>query len=283
MRYPATVLNDMEYHNHVTLFWPRSSSVELQDEYLVCVLDWRRKYDLADIRAQRHLRFLNLKTDEDLVEFVRAWGPLWLAEFEGKPLGSLPRSWYWTFRERLRAQLRLIHSLKSDDKARLRTALLDYIVAKDGGSSTVKPTTFTASTLGSIFASGPEVRPEDWIPAASVARLRQAASWCVSTFCRLESMLCTAWPKGKPEFVWMPQVRSLADAIEWDLSNSIAGARPLVICEDCRTVFQPDSAHPRKFCSELCAHRVAMRMWRKNNAQGKANRKRGKHAKAKKA
>jgi hypothetical protein len=274
----------MQYHNHVTLNWPRCSSVEERGEYLACALDWGRKYSLLDNRAQLHVRFLNVKTDEDLLQFVRAWGPLWLArpgeeDSEGQH-GNWPRSWYWAFQSKLTAETGLFQSLKCGDKASLKDALLEYVAAKDGFSNTTIPfykSTFTASTLSQLFAGNPDAKPEEWIPAVDIPCLREAAAWCIGTF-HCDFALRPTWEQTKLQLKWKPFILSLGDAIELELWNSFASARPVTICEECGTAFQPESAHQRKFCSYTCAHRVAMRMWRKN-----PKRKRGKHAKAKKA
>jgi hypothetical protein len=277
----------MQYYDHVTTDepkgWPRCSQVEMQGEYLACVLDWERRYDLADNRAQRHIRFLNLETDQDLVGFVRAWGPLWLAGSKEERQGAFPRSQYWAFQAKLTAEVKLVQSFNSGGKATLQTALLEYIAADDGWNAVLLSlSTFTASTLGSIFAGSMDLKPEDWIPEADILRLRESVAWCFGTF-HLAFTLNAASPRGKPHLAWKPRIKTLADAIQWESWNTFTGARPLTICEECRTAFQPESAHPRKFCSYRCAHRTAMRKWRKDNAVGQPKRKRGKHAKTKEA
>jgi hypothetical protein len=276
--------SDMEYHDHVTSHWPRCSSVELQGEYLVCVLDSERRYDLADNRAQRHVRFLNLKTDEDLVGFVRAWGPLWLGGSDQEPNGKIPRSWCWAFQAKLIAEVGLVQSFKSRDKAALKDALSKYVAAKDGWRDAKVPrtTAFTESVYSRLITSDDGVQSEEWIPKAGLSALREAAAKCVSTF-GLDFTLRAMWTDGKPQLEWKPRIQTLADAIQWQLWNSFTGARPLTICEECQRAFLPDDAHARKFCSHKCGHRVAMRMWRKNNAKGQPKRKWGKHAKTKKA
>jgi hypothetical protein len=57
-------------------------------------------------------------------------------------------------------------------------------------------------------------------------------------------------------------VSTLAEGIEWMFWNEIAGRKPLTFCVECRTAFLPATAHARKYCGQLCAHRSAMREWR---------------------
>jgi len=276
---------NMEYHDHVTTDqregFPRCSWVELQGEFLAYILDAGRRYDPR--RAQCHVRFLKLATDEDLVEFTRWWGPLLIQDVwrRGNEFGGKThRSWYWAFQAALKAQLELFQSFRSRDRERLETALLKYITAADEWSSTLslRKTTPKARELSRLY-TGHDRNPHDWIPQANISRLREVAAWCLGYF-SLDFRLSATWQDGKPQMAWEPYIATLSQAIQWEVWNSLTGARPLTICEECRTVFAPDSAHPRKFCSYPCAHRVAMRMWRKDNAQGQPKRKRGKYAKA---
>ena len=276
--------SDMQANDHVTHDqregFPRCSWVELQGEWLEYVLDVDRKYDPH--HAQCHVRFLNLRTDDDLVGFTRVWGPLmtedvWRRgnEFGGKTRRSL----YWAFQAALKAQLELDQGFRFRDKEGLETALLKYITAADGWASTsarrkVAP---KARELSRLY-TGQDRNPQDWIPKANISRLREVAAWCLGYF-SLEFRLSATWQDGKPQIAWEPYIPTLAQAIQWEVWNSLTGARPLTICEECRTVFAPDSAHPRKFCSYPCAHRVAIRLWRKRKAKGESKRKRVKHAK----
>ena len=156
-------------------------------------------------RAERHVRFLNLKTDEDLVAFVRAWGPLWLGGSDQEPNGKFPRSWCWAFQLKLIAEVGLVQSLKSGDKAALADALLKYVAAKDGWQNAEVPRTnaFTESVIAKLITSDKGVLSEDWIRKAGISSLREAAARCVSTF-GLDFALCAAWTDGKPKLEWKP-------------------------------------------------------------------------------
>src|SRR5580698_7557920 len=59
--------------------WMRCRRVTIEGGDLVCNLDWTRTYDLEKAYSRDpHLQFLNCATDEDLLRFTRAWGPLYL-------------------------------------------------------------------------------------------------------------------------------------------------------------------------------------------------------------
>jgi hypothetical protein len=278
----------MQYHKHVTdessPTWSRCNRVELKGEDLVYMLDPDRRYNLLDKRPQRYIRFLNLRTDQDLMGFVKTWGPLFVEELSitNKEFwGRSSRALFWDFKSKLTSELELVQSFRSGDREGLEAALLKYISATDGWTSTITQgkTTSTASELSLLFTGRRTENPKDWISKADISRLREVASWCVGSF-SLEFAASASWRNKRPQLTWEPRITSLAAAIQWELWDSAIGAPPLTMCEECRTVFLPETAHPRKFCTPKCAHRVAMRMWRKSNAEGQPKKKRRKDAQA---
>lgn len=289
--------SDMQSHDHVTTYWPRCSTVRLQGNHLIYAVDWKHSYDLADNRAQLHIRFLNLKTDQDLVGFVRTWGPLWQVTLTntGEKEMSVVRSTCWAFQRKLKAELGLAQNGRFNDAAGLKAAILEYVAADDecyqqgpiGKPGEAGSAAFFLSLLYSrctgIDVSRPKVpHPKEWIPKAPLSVLRSVAAHCLPG--SFSFALHAAWKGGRLHYSWKPdEFLNLEQAIEMELFNDLIGVRPVTICDECRTVFLPESAHLRKFCSRRCAHRVAMRMWRKKNTEGQHKRKRGKDAKAKKA
>jgi hypothetical protein len=256
----------------------------MRGDDLAYAVDWEHKYELAVAvkRAQLQVRFLNLKTDEDLMKFMRTWGPLW----QTTPAQIItPRSLYWAFQKRLKAGLELVRRARSNDAAGLRAAILEYVAADDEycqQSPIGKPgERGTMAFFLSVLHTGKDVHPKDWISNAPLSVLRKVATGCLHG--SLTFTLHAAWEDGRLHHSWKRDVRTLGEAVELDLWNSLTGVRPVTICDECRTAFLPESARPRKFCSYRCAHRAAVRMWRKDNAEGQPERKRGKHAKAKKA
>src|ERR1017187_9618402 len=123
---------DMEDHNRVTTVptWSRCTCVEVQGKDLVYALDLEDRYNLLDRRAERQIRFLNLKTNQDLVGFVKAWGPLFIGDTwlrEKVAWARSPLAQFWAFQSKLTAEMDLILSFKTGEKERLKTALLKYI------------------------------------------------------------------------------------------------------------------------------------------------------------
>lgn len=284
----SNFVSDMQHHNHVTTVWHRCSAVRLQGESLVYTVNWQGSYDLADNRPQLPIRFLNLKTDQELVGFVRTWGPLWqeLPTRKGETEITVIRSAYWAFQRRLKAGLALARNTRFDDARGLKTAILEYVAADDewhAQSPAGKPgeAGMEAFWLGLLHTGTDARHPKEWIPDAPLPVLRKAAADCLNGGFRFT--LDATWKAGRLHCSWRHVISNLGEAIELGLWNHFMGVRPVTICDECQTVFLPDSAHPRKFCSYRCAHRVAVRMWRTNIAEGRPKRRRGKHAKAKKA
>jgi hypothetical protein len=245
----------------------------------VYAVDWKRKYDLLDKRPQLHVRFLNLQNDADLIGFMRAWGPLWQTDSFKPNVAEItvPRAPYWRFHRKIKAELKLAQNARFDDAEGLRAAILEYVAATDAEGESA-----TAISLSAVCTLNPDWHPKEWIPHALLPVLRRAATNCLSG--RFSLRLRAAWEHKRLHYSWeLADPWNLAGQIELGLWNSLMGVKPVSICEECQTVFQPDSAHPRKFCSYRCAHRVAVRMSRKNSTKGETIMKRGKHAKAKKA
>jgi Family of unknown function (DUF6076) len=271
----------MEYHNYVTRSWPRCSQVELQGEDLICKVDRQRSYDFTDERPQLPVRFMNLKTDDELKAFVTTWGPLWLGPEES--FVRSPRAAYWAFQVKLRAETMLLRSLQCGDKASLQTALVNYIQAEDafwGISHEGVGLTKSLASLA-VFGMGSPVDIKDRIPKAALSELREWAAIFVGFYSVTYAPHVT-WNRWKIQITWIPSLISLADAIEWGLWKSLTGTRAITACEECGTFFLPESAHRMKFCTYKCAHRVAVRMWRKHREEKSGTNGR-KHAKAKKA
>src|SRR5207249_4776985 len=107
--------------------------------------------------------------------------------------------------------------------------------------------------------------PREWLPRCDIDRLRQVAAECIQGSLQVSSSLRATWKQGGPEIGWKPDVNTLQEAIRWMFWHDIAGRRPLTFCVECGTAFVPESAHARTFCSYACAHRVAVRQWRKKS------------------
>jgi len=62
--------------------------------------------------------------------------------------------------------------------------------------------------------------------------------------------------QGKPHVEACFTFRSLRDALEWMVWQDEYRRSPIQFCQECNGVFRTTSAHPRKYCSPVCGHRV---------------------------
>jgi hypothetical protein len=187
---------------------------------------------------------------------------------------------YWNSHRTVKARMNLIQAFKSRSEPALRDVILEFVAADDEESQLLNTGSagVLAFTLSLLYLSRPDVHPRLWIPRADFSVLRDVASGCIGAGFSVSSSLVAHWAHGHVEIGWKPNVETLAQAIEWMWWHDIAGRQPLTSCQGCGAVFLPQSAHIREFCSYACAHRIAVRNWRKRSKQ-----KRGKYAKAKKA
>jgi hypothetical protein len=251
----------------------------------VCTLACENKYDLTTAYPYSpHVEFLNLKTDNDLKGFVKWWGPLTLSGKPGDPESSGDKRDYWNFQGELRALYDLTKAFRSQRKTALQNAILEFVAADDKVAVAIAAPVpgYVASSLSARFlpADLRECHPRDWVPHCDMAGLRRVAKWCIEDS-SVTLRLAATWKPGPPKIGWKPDVETLQDAIRWMFWQDSAGGRQLMFCQDCQTAFLPESAHARKFCSQACAHRSAVReSWKRSRNKAM---KRGKHAQAKKA
>jgi CGNR zinc finger protein len=283
----------MQRHNHVTLWnqhnYPQCKSVEVKGTRLRCLLDSQRAYDMTmAYRYRPHVDFLNLKTDRDLAGFVRRWGPLWVPF--NSPVSEVvhDKREYWAIQRQLKALLNLSGALNSKDAPALGAAILEYVNVHDKKESPAikrKPRRWgfpalslslvhTLSHKHDFFANDTALEralkhPREWVPKIPLSELRSVAAQCIESSLAATSQLSVTWRNGRAEVGWKPDALNLQDALRWMLWHDLAGSRPLASCLGCGTAFLPDSEHARKFCSPECAHRVAVREWRKRERRKK--------------
>jgi hypothetical protein len=81
--------------------WARCTA-SIRGDQVVCELDYSRVYDLADAYIHSpHATFVNLKTEPELIDFLREFGPIW-------QMAESALRYYWSFQNRLRALLKLL-------------------------------------------------------------------------------------------------------------------------------------------------------------------------------
>lgn len=250
----------------------RCRSAEIQDESLVCEVDWSRTYELEKVYPKDpHLQFLNCTTAEDLRRFTRAWGPLYLRTTGGPDdewqTGRVRRSVAECLAaiRRFRGVKGILEAAKGNGDE--RTALSEFLAADEEDfqlSALYKPGDppnhqfFLKLWLridGKIF---------DWIQTASIAQVRLALKHCV------EAEITIPWTggvrvvpyKGRTKVVPSYRLSTLRDALSWMVWFDEWNTNPPTVCPACHTVFRPPSLHKMKYCSYRCAHRIAVQKYR---------------------
>jgi hypothetical protein len=258
-----------------TGFWPRCREVSITDEKIVCVLTPERSYDLVwAYQYDPHVRLINCATDEQLLSFVHAWGPLSVSYDEwNRGSCSLPLSRYWIFQLWLKGFVNLVSAFK--DSANEREALHEFIKADidDWRSSAIAPPhSEPLPILGmkSQFGIGGEI--STWLRDSPLRTLRSAIQFLIEVMpVEVHPRLMCIRRSGKPAVEARWSVDSLQVALKWMVWYDEFTQHPLICCQACRKVFRPETAHPRKYCSYECAHRIAAREWQRKQSNSRRN------------
>lgn len=244
--------------------WFRCRDVQVSAGELVWEADWERRYMLANAyRLAPHVRFLNLKTDRDFRDFVTTYGPL-----TNDPRHTLAS--YQRFQAWLRATLMLIKALERSRKGLgpLRDALAEFFrVTPEGQPSEGLVPGYNWESLLAEFSVPYD--PAEWVPRSDLSLVRAVARVCLKDGLWANGGLDVALRRGGVEVTAGWSIFNLRDALIWMCWHDLYRRRPLVICDECRTVLQTNTAHKRKYCSTECAHRVAAREWRRRDLRKK--------------
>lgn len=276
----------MPIQHHINdMRWPRCRAVTLTDAILHCSLDFGPAFVLVEAyRRDLHIQFANANTDEGLIAFVRAWGPLSMSQRDKDAAAvSLPLGKVRAFQRWLRA---VIGSLAAFKKAKgEREALLELLEA-EYGQEQYSPAPLPEPVSWSLLRAWLKVQGieftgtvADWLSSADIGSVRSATEMILSHV--------AAWPvagefvfrrrgnRGEVEARWA--IDDLKDALRWMVWYDEFTKHPIICCQECRRVFRGETAHVRKYCSYECAHRATGREWqrRKRTALRSSKRNQG--------
>lgn len=266
----------MQRQHHVNKIsggeWPRCRKVQLVNGQLQCYLAFERTYKLLEAyRSGLHTRFLECDSDQQLVSFLKSWGPLYAERvtlWETRDSVFIPLNRCRAEQRGLRALIGLLSAFKGS--AGERAALQEYIEAEYArqvnspvGSSD-EP--FAVWLLRSTFRI--EANVSEWVRSSNLSIVRSATMVALHNvpFMIGASLSCSR-RAGRPQVEARWNVDTLEDALRWMIWQDEAIGRPTLVCEECRKVFRADSAHVRKYCSHECGHRVAARKWQKSKRE----------------
>ena len=231
-----------------------------------------------DISKDPHLQLLNCRSDESIVRFTRAWGPLYLRTTggpdDGWQMGQLrrPLTVY-------RAAIRRFCGVKGILEAASgigdeRDTLAEFLAADEEDFK-----------LSALYKPGAEPHHQfslklwlkigsnifGWVRTAPISEIRSALKYCV------EAEVTMPWTggvrvmphKGRTRVVPSYRLHSLKEALDWMLWFDEWNTNPPTACPACHTVFRPPSLHKKKYCSYNCAHRIAMQKYRERKRGSK--------------
>jgi len=243
------------------------------DGQVRCELEPERSYDL--VRAYQydpHVQLINCATDEQLVSFVRAWGPLGSSVDElNRGSCSTPLSRYWIFQNWLKGFFNLLTAFK--DSAGEREALQEFMEAEIGdwrSSAIASPQSEPLPILGLKTQFGIEDDLSTWLRDSPLGIVRSAIQFMIEVMpVGAHPHLMCVRRSGKPALEARWSVDSLEVALKWMVWYDEFEQHPVICCQACRRVFRPDTAHARKYCSYECAHRVAAREWQRKQSKSR--------------
>jgi hypothetical protein len=250
-------------------------------DQLRCRWTAHRTYDLVESYSRSpHLQFLKCKTDQQLASWVRAWGPINLTAAElGRDggLASSPISSYWILQRWLKASAHLINAFRSSRREAhwLQEFLsADFDLECDSPLKPLGDMSRTEDFLKKRFGINEDTA--NWLQRTGSQSVSDATAFVLSITpfeTGAGSLRCTT-KDGKPHIEAGWNITRLENALRWMIWYDEFRQDPLIFCEECLEPFRVTSAHPRKYCSAECGHRVAARNWRRKDLRAKQKKKR---------
>jgi hypothetical protein len=233
------------------------------------VLNLEKTYLLAEAYEDNlHILFANANSDQKLVDFIRAWGPLYIPLEKVPPDGviSLPLSFCRAFQQEIKSLVAALTAFKRGtgerealerlidaDNAVLSASNQDEELSWEGWSKTK----FMVNELG---ISGDVLA---WSKRAPLREVRTAMDFLVR-YALPVSCSIKLLHRGRGRRVeagW--DLPSMKDAMLWMVWYDEFTKHPLICCQECRTIFRGETAHVRKYCPGPCAHRATAREWQR--------------------
>lgn len=251
--------------------WPRPSEVDLRDGNLCCEFKPARYYDLQNSYSSKseqglpnppHVQFMNARGDAEMVEFVKAWGPLWMTVDEQRDARSVahPLLRYQAERRWLTAVKELIHPVDEATSERERLAKFFKAEAElNKDSVALLSFSLPFAIDGSLV---------EWAATAGIEDIHAGINFAI----KLSNLapppdVWIDWKNKKrtPRAGW--QFLDLEQALRWMVWFDGYHEDPVHCCQECRAFYKPDRKHERKFCTVRCARRATSRAWERQKRE----------------
>lgn len=267
-------MQDQQRTNALSVEWHSCRTVTLRDGVLHCLLETEKPYDLAEAYEDNlHVRFANADSDKELMDFIRAWGPLWIPDAILIPNGQIPPGGVVDLplarcREYQRQMKALIGALTAFKWGEREREALEELIQTESAVSGDSPYT-VADFLG--------IRGDalEWAKGASIADVRAATNRLVdSNATPAFALKLSLWRSRSERMVqagW--SFMNLQDALRWMVWYDEFTQHPVICCPECRRVFRGETKRVRKYCSTECGHRATARVsMRKKRAAERTGR-----------
>jgi hypothetical protein len=258
--------------------WYRCKRVEFAGETATWELSQTSRYSFLEAyQMTPHRQLIQADNDPALRAFVKSWGPL-------RPKldvwsGNDPIEMYRRKRDSLTANVRLLASVEEPQMQRSALVGLSEISRLDSNFETSLdiPLAFLRTEFPIPGSASPGFDPNirQWLETAQQEQIEAATVFLVSAV-----PLSLPVPRFSVERQRRGNILkaslgidSLADALSWMVWQDVFQSHPFQFCAECRQLFQPDTRHEKKFCSQQCAHRKTAREWqqRKRNKERRTN------------
>jgi hypothetical protein len=225
-----------------------------------------RTYDLvAAYEDNLHVRFANANSDQELMDFIRAWGPLYIPHGQPSGIVTIPFADCRTSQRRMKALMGALTAFKWAKGE--REALAELIHAGN----------YAAESASINFATGLQITGDvlEWAKSASLHDVRTLTCHLI------DAIVCAQFPlrfisqrKGnRRQMVAGWRFFSLEEALRWMVWYDEFTKHPIICCAECRTVFRGETVRLRKYCSVECGHRATARAaMRKRRDEERAER-----------
>jgi hypothetical protein len=239
------------------------------------VLEPEKSYVLMEAYEDNlHVRFANADSDKELMDFFRAWGPLWIPNAILIPDGrtppdgivDLPLARCREYQKQMKALIGALTAFKWGERE--REALEELIQAEIAMNGDL------FSTLADIWGIRGDAL--EWAKSASIADVRRVTSCMVESIVgsMLSMKLSLSRSRGERKVQAGWTFMNLEDALRWMVWYDEFTKHPVICCPECRKVFRGETARPRKYCSPECGHRATAReAMRKKRAAERTERK----------
>lgn len=248
--------------------WASCKSVTLRDGVLYCSLEPKRTYVLTEAyEDDLHIRFANASKDDDLIAFVRGWGPLYLPnrQIPANGVVCLPLNHCRAYQRWIKALLEILTAFKQAERE--QEALLAFLEAEQENQLPDEPVSFML-LRGSFSIAGDVV---DWVKSANISTvqgvIRRLIPFSSATLNGVNLACSQQGEKRRLEASW--EIPDMQSALRWMIWYDEFTMHPVVCCPECRKVFRGENTRVRKYCSEKCGHNATARrsMKKKRNAE----------------